>query len=206
MIPEWYKNTKSYVFDKKIPTDEGTTSGTIKKCIPIFDAISSGYIITSPADVYVNTKEGSGQFFYWANFGLMQFHPIEQAEEHPLKKPFPYPKWMNPWAIQTPKGYSILITQPMHRDLPFTIMPGIVDTDKYTAPINFPFVINNPEFEGLIPKGTPIAQIIPFKRESWSMSFGNKKDLRKQNQITTLLTTKMFDKYKTLFWEKKQYK
>ena len=25
------------------------------------------------------------------------------------------------------------------------------------------------EFTGIIPKGTPLAQIIPFKRESWSM-------------------------------------
>jgi hypothetical protein len=205
-IPDWYKDTKSYVFDKKIPTDEGGSSGTIKKCIPVFDAITAGYIITSPTDIYVGTNENSGQFFYWPNFNMIQFHPIEQAEEHPLKKPFPYPKWMNPWAIKTQKGYSVLITQPMHRDLPFTIFPGVVDTDTYTAPINFPFVINDPLFEGLIPKGTPIAQIIPFKRDSWEMSIGNEKDKRDQSQITLKLTTKIFDKYKTMFWEKKQYK
>jgi hypothetical protein len=206
IIPDWYKNTKSYVFDKKIPTNEGTSSGTIKKCIPVFDAITAGYIITSPTDIYVGTNENSGQFFYWPNFGAIEFHPIEQAQEHPLKKPFNYPKWMNPWAIKTEKGYSVLITQPMHRDLPFTIFPGVVDTDTYTAPINFPFVINDPLFEGLIPRGTPIAQIIPFKRDSWEMSIGDEKEKRDQFQITLKLTTKLFDKYKNMFWDKKQYK
>ncbi len=206
MIPDWYKDTKSYIYDKKIPTEEGITSGTIKKCIPVFDAISSGYIITSPGDVYVGTKEKTGQYFYWSNFEIIKFHTTEQAPEHPLKKPFIYPKWMNPWSIKTPKGYSILITQPMHRDLPFTIFPAIVDTDKYTSPINFPFVINDPEFEGLIPAGTPIAQIIPFKRDSWKMFLGNKKDLRDQFQIGIKLSSKIFDRYKTMFWEKKQYK
>ena len=37
------------------------------------------------------------------------------------------PKFINPWSIKTSKGYSIFITQPMHRDLPFEILQSIVD-------------------------------------------------------------------------------
>jgi hypothetical protein len=173
--------------------------------MPVFDAITSGYIITLPADVYVSIKDGQ-QFFEWSSLGLVAFHPIEQAPEHPARKPHAYPKWMNPWSIKTPKGYSTLFVQPMHRESVFTILSGIVDTDMYTAPVNFPFVINDPNFEGMITKGTPIAQVIPFKRDSWIIKIGNEKDIKNQKAVGQQLLTKFFDKYKTMFWSKKEYK
>lgn len=204
-IPEWYKNTESYIGGEKKPNGNGATSATIKRCMPVFDAITSGYIIESPADVYVSIKNEQ-QWFEWSDYGLIQFHPIEQAPQHPIRKPFSYPKWRNPWSIATPKGYSTLFVQPFHRESLFTILPGIVDTDQYTAPVNFPFVINDPAFEGLIPKGTPIAQVIPFKRDSWTMELGNKKDLEAQAKISKKLQSKFFDAYKSMFWTKKEYK
>lgn len=204
-IPDWYKNTESYVNGKKEPLGNGGTSGTIKKCIPVFDAITSGYIISSPADVFVSIKNGE-QYFEWSNFGLISFHPIEQAPKHPEKKPYQYPKWINPWAIKTPKGYSVLFVQPFHRESVFTILPGVVDTDNYYAPVNFPFVINDPNFEGLIPQGTPIAQVIPFKRDVFKMEFGIEKDIKDQHNIATKLNTKMFDRYKNMYWHRKEYK
>jgi hypothetical protein len=204
-IPDWYKNMESYIGGNKKPTGSGNTDATIKRCMPVFDAIVSGYIITLPADVYVSIKEEK-QFFEWSSLGLVQFHPVEQAPEHPARNQHAYPKWMNPWAIKTPKGYSVLFTQPMHREAVFTILPGIVDTDTYTAPVNFPMVINDPNFEGLIPKGTPIAQVIPFKREGWQMEIGSMKELVEQNSITQKLQTKFFDRYKSMFWSRKEYK
>lgn len=204
-IPDWYKNMKSYTGDDKKPSGNGGTTATIKRCMPVFDAIISGYIITLPADVYVSIKEEK-QYFEWSALGLISFHPIEQAPEHPIRKPHDYAKWMNPWAIKTPKGYSTLFTQPMHRESVFTILPGIVDTDTYTAPVNFPMVINDPNFEGLIPKGTPIAQVIPFKREDWQMEIGSEKELKEQHSITQKLQTKFFDRYKSMFWSRKEYK
>jgi hypothetical protein len=205
LVPEWYKNTQSYSGGERKPSGNGTTTATIKRCMPVFDAITSGYIITSPADVYVSRKE-NGQWFEWSDFGLITFHPIEQALEHPDKKPFPYPKWTNPWSITTPKGYSTLFVQPFHRESVFTILPGIVDTDQYTPPVNFPFVINDPAFEGLIPKGTPIAQVVPIKRDSWTMEIGSKKDFETQTKVSKKLQSKFFDRYKTMFWTKKEYK
>lgn len=204
-VPDWYKNMESYIGKEKKPNGNGNTNATIKRCMPVFDAITAGYIITSPADVYVSIKNGE-QFFEWSNLGLISFHIIEQAPEHPNRKPHAYPKWMNPWAIKTPKGYSVLFTQPMHRESVFTILPGIVDTDTYTAPVNFPFVVNNPDFEGLIPKGTPIAQVIPFKREDWQMEIGSEKELKEQFNITQKLQSKFFDRYKSMFWSRKEYK
>ena len=204
-IPDWYKNTESYIGKEKKPDGSGNSDATIKRCMPVFDAITAGYIITLPADIYVSIKEEK-QFFEWSTLGMIGFHPVEQAPEHPMRNQHAYPKWMNPWAIKTPKGYSVLFTQPMHRESVFTILPGIVDTDTYTAPVNFPMVINDPNFEGLIPKGTPIAQVIPFKREGWQMEIGSQKELIEQNSITQKLQTKFFDRYKSMFWSRKEYK
>jgi hypothetical protein len=204
-IPDWYKNIESYLGGEKKPAADGGTSATIKRCMPVFDAINAGYIITSPADVYVSIKDGQ-QYFEWSSLGLIQFHPISQAETHPARNKHAYPKWMNYWAIKTPKGYSTLFVQPMHREAPFTILPGVVDTDEYFAPVNFPMIINDPEFEGLIPKGTPIAQIIPFKRESWKMQFGAEKEIKEQALIIGKLQTTFFDRYKNMFRKNKEYK
>jgi hypothetical protein len=205
LVPDWYNNTKSYLSGSKKPTGGGGTSATIKKCMPVFDAITAGYIIKSPADVWVSIKDGQ-QYFEWSALNLIGFHLIDQAPLHPDKKPHAFSKWNNLWAIKTPRGYSCLFVQPMHRESVFTILPGIVDTDKYYAPVNFPFVINDPQFEGLIPAGTPIAQVIPFKRESWKMEIGTEEDVKKQMSIVQKLQTKFFDSYKTMFWSRKEYR
>ncbi len=205
-IPDWYKNLDSYVNGEKKPTGQGTSAATAKRCMPIFDAITAGYIIVSPADVFISQRDGM-PYYEWSNYGLIQFHPKEQAPEHPHRKGLEaFPKWSNHWAIKTPKGYSTMFVQPFHRESPFTILPGVVDTDTYTAPVNFPFTLNDPKFEGIIPAGTPIAQVIPFKRESWEMKQGTQKDFVEQNQVSTLLQSKFFDRYKSLFRANKEYK
>jgi hypothetical protein len=209
-IPEWYKNTKSYLNDEKKPDDLGNTLATIKRCIPVLDSITAGYIITLPADVYVSLKDNGngekGQFFQWPSFRLIDFHPIDQAPEHPMVNQHAYPKFNNPWSIKTPKGYSILFVQPFHRESEFTILPGVVDTDTYTGPVNFPFVINDPNFEGYIKEGTPIAQVIPFKRDKWIMELGDSDDLIEQKNVQSKLSRRFFDRYKNLFWDKKEYR
>lgn len=211
-VPEWYKNLNSYVNNEKKPfIEDNTTSATIKKCMPVFDVISAGYILKSQADVYVSKtfqQDGFQSHFQWSSFDLIEFHSVNQAKDHPLRSKIEtsYPKWINHWGIQTPPGYSTLFIQPSHRDSVFTIMPGIVDTDRYTSPVNFPFVLNDKNFEGLIPAGTPIAQAIPFKRDAFKMSLGDEEDLFRQKNINSQLRSRFFDSYKTLFRSKKEYK
>lgn len=205
-VPDWYKQLESYTNGFKKPNGNGESTGTIKKCMPVFDAITSGYIITLPADVYVSQRNGQ-PYFEWSTMGLIKFHQVEQAPTHPNRNGhMAYPKWINPWSIKTPKGYSTLFVQPFHRESVFTILPGVVDTDTYTAPVNFPFVLNDVTFEGMIPKGTPIAQVIPFKRESWQMKVGTDKELKQQAEVTNKLQTKFFDRYKNMFRSPKEYK
>jgi hypothetical protein len=205
-LPEWYKLQEEYIGKKKEVFDNGSTTSTIKKCIPVFDAMGAGYILYSQVDVMVKQVDG-GSYFSWTNQDAIAFHPITQADKHPAKNGFPYPKWNNPYAVKTALGYSSLFISPMHRNNNiFTILPGVVDTDTYTAPVNFPFVMVNPNWTGLIPAGTAIAQVIPFKRDVFKMELGNDKDIKSIKQIENLLNTRWFNKYKTLFWHRKEYK
>lgn len=226
VIPEWYKNMDSYLNDKKEPNGNAQTNATIKRCMPVFDAIISGYIIQTPVDIWVKQNQHPPKeirltdsfdeissktqpFYEWSNLDMISFHPIEQAPTHPNNNGHSesYPKLMNPWSIKTPPGYSCLFVQPFHRESPFTIFPGIVDTDTYDAPVQFPFVLNKPsDFSGLIPAGTPMAQVIPFKRESWQMQAGNQDNITSQAKTTMRLKSKFFDSYKNQFRQSKEYR
>lgn len=225
-IPSWYKDLESYLSGQKKPDGNGKTSPTAKRCMPIFDALVSGYILTTYVDVWVKQVQQTPEeviskasttipeydtqpFYEWPSFEPLGFHPIEQAPQHPVQgsHKISYPKWNNPWAITTPVGYSVLFVQPLHRESIFTILPGVVDTDSYHAPVNFPFVLNQANtFEGLIPAGTPMAQVIPFKRDDWEMTFGSSEEIATQMSVTTKLRTKFFDSYKTQFRQIKEYK
>ena len=216
-IPDWYKEIESYIGGEKKTSGDGGTTGTIKRCMPVFDVINAGYILKTPADVFVSQKEtfdelgnsmGKRPWYEWANFSLIACHPVEQAPNHPNRNGHQesYPKWINPWSIKTPPGYSVLFVQPFHRSSDFTILPGVVDTDTYSAPVNFPFVLNDINFEGIIPAGTAMAQVIPFQREDWQMSIGKHEDVVESNKVTTRLKTKFFDSYKTQYRQTKEYR
>jgi hypothetical protein len=213
LIPDWYKNTDSYISGEKKPDGKASTTATIKRCMPVFDVMNAGYLLVTHADVWVTQKadlpdnpDKKIAWFEWPSFDVIQFHPETQAPLHPAKTGTPVPKWMNPWSIKTPAGYSTLFIPPVHRDNPFSALPGVVDTDTYIAPVNIVFTLTDPNFEGLVPAGTPIVQVIPFKRDSWEMSIGTEKDLEEQNKIATRLRTKFFDSYKTQFRQVKEYK
>jgi hypothetical protein len=206
-IPEWYKQTNSYTNEKKIPTLDGILPMSIKKCLPVFDAIVSGYIVTTFSDVYVSLdKDENGdqhQRYSWPQTTQVGFHPINQANLHPKQNGLSFPKWINPWGIKTPKGYSVFIKNISHSDSFFTILEGVVDTDTYNVPINFPFVMNDVNFEGLIPAGTPIAQVFPFKRENWKMQSGKTEDFK--NIKALLYRTSFSNMYRNVYRKDKKY-
>lgn len=205
VFPDWLKELPTYANSEKKPTGEGRTAQTIKKCMPVFDAISAGYIIFSYCDIYVSIKDDA-HWFEWPQGKPLEFHPEWQAPTYPDTDGSMIPKWINPWGIQTPKGYSCLFIAPVHRKSVFSILEGIVDTDTYNANVNFPFLMKDKNFEGMIPAGTPIAQVIPFKRDDWEIKFGTQEDdLKAKNQVYAMRNN-FFDGYKKLFRQNKEYK
>jgi hypothetical protein len=113
--------------------------------------------------------------------------------------------WQTGVANTIPLGYSMLITHPINRhDLPFTTLTGIVDGGLVMAPTgSIPFYIKD-GFEGLIPQGTPIAQIIPFRQENWSSKItkGLTEIAKEHHKKTNSL---IYGWYKKTFWIRKKY-
>ena len=219
-VPQWYKDLNSYLGEEKKPSGDGKTTATIKRCMPVFDVINLGYILKSPADIFVSQIEvkddngvvlGKSPYYEWAHFDLLSFHPVSQAVTHPYRKSLTeystFPKWENPWAIITPPGYSCLFVAPFHKESVFEIMPGIVDTDNYHNAVNFPFVLKDWSFEGIIPAGTEIAQVIPFKRDNFQMEISDKEeDLITLKKQWMRLRSRFFDSYKSQWRVTKSYK
>jgi hypothetical protein len=223
-IPEWYKNLEHTVLNK-----------TVKGCMPFLDSLTAGYILKIPQDFYikhnVDNENEKGEKFKdsFQTYGLcdqqiklnarginlnsgLDTHARKQLEGSPLiekNKNLPFYKILNPWKIKTPKGYSSLFLPLLNNnDDRFSIIPGIVDTDTFPQEINFPIVINGdkyPVLETIIKKGTPYVQVIPFKRDSWKMTFKSTKQRELQNS-RLFYGLKLLNIYKDKYWNKKSWK
>ncbi len=205
ILPDWYKKTESYSSSNKYMYNMSKNS-TVKKCMPVFDSISSGYLIRLHCDLYIKYNGVSYEFKpSLEEIPAVEFHPKKQVEEYPFDKDsyLMLPKIINYWGIKTRPGYSSLILPPAHRDNVISILPGIVDTDSYNAPVHFPFLVGKDRYTGLIKAGTPIAQVIPFKRESWQMAI--EEDLIVKGKTDTKILSVFYNGYKNLFWNKKDY-
>lgn len=206
VLPDWYKETNSYIEGEKTPVIGQQTSATIKRCVPVFDAVSSGYILFTSVDIYVHQRDGA-PYYQWKHLAeAVSFHDPRQAPKYPGSTGKAIAKFISPWSIKTPRGYSCLFTQPMHHDVPFNIFPGIVDTDVYHAPVNFIFTLKDNSWEGLIPVGTPMVQVIPFKRDEWKMRMGDEADKMEAEKSFHVVNTRFFDGYRKKLWVRKQYR
>jgi hypothetical protein len=175
VTPQWYKDLPGLALLRKNDTKKDLTA---KRCIPILDAFNSGYVLVTTEDYVFAKKENSYSFTGSKSISRksIEMHPWTQLGDIMLSQEFiPHAfKWSNQYLIKTPPGYSCVFTHPLnHFDSPFHSMSGVVDTDTYIMPVLFPFIMKD-NFEGLIPKGTPVIQIIPFKREDWKSNIYDK--------------------------------
>jgi hypothetical protein len=206
-IPNWYKKTDFFLNDKKGVDSYGDPNSTIKKCMPFFDAMTCGYHILLPCDVWVQKANDGTIEFKWSleNIDLIAQHYKAQYLYYPIEKDYHNTvfKWIGQWIVKTPKNYSCLFLHPTHHeDLPFKCITGLVDTDKNPTQVGFPFILKK-DFEGLIPKGTPIIQIIPFKRDKFYSTYNS--NYEKYELIWKKAKTVFFDRYKKFFRSNKTY-
>ena len=79
-------------------------------------------------------------------------------------------KFKMDFLIKTPKGTSCYYLDPFLFDNPyFTTWQGIIDTDKFNQITTNNHLIFYPKVDKsfIIPKGTPLVQIVPFVRYPW---------------------------------------
>lgn len=163
-IPSWYKlspiSTMGYPFQKS------DTKAVLKSCMPFLDGFLIGYFLELTQDIEIEIIQ---------NKQILKTNLIEEryfSDTALLPTPIGFSmrrfSWQLQSYIQTPKGYSLLVTHPLNRyDLPFITMSGVVDAEHgnfYNGQLPF-FLKEN--FQGVIEKGTPFAQLLPYKNEQW---------------------------------------
>lgn len=206
MLPDWYR------------AQEGVLGfgGTIKKCMPIFDILTSGYFLTMPCDIYVDSTNPDKLVYFIPPDGLDKLkedmfdtHLAQQYSEYPKSEKYhkellridPF------YAVETKRGYSCMFIQPVHRgEPPLNLFPAVIDTDKYISHGHYSFQVEA-NFRGIVKQGTPIIQVIPFKRDDFIsnvVSFEKGKEVLRR-QAAKLKST-FSGGYKNKFRVIKKYK
>ena len=210
IVPEWYKKAEKFDGGElSLRPSDGPwleTNHSLKLCSPFLDGLTSGYYIPLVGDLLVDQIAGVPSLTWRTDTTLVEIRNPYLNPTLPVPAGFHHTQytWNMPCAYQVPKDYSILVTHPINRyDLPFITLSGIIDGGFPIYPGNIPVFFKN-NFEGIIPKGTPIAQLIPFKREDWvlkeSDTLFNEADLVRRTSLS-----KIFGWYKQTHWKKKNY-
>lgn len=174
-LPDWYRKADRFAINPatgkpwEMP-DGGGKIPTWKACPAVFDVMGTGYTYKTPCDIEFAEDTGGNIHArildaQHQNF-LLDREPLNQFVCPPgyHEKHF---AWWADWAVELPDGYSALYTHPLNRfELPFITTSGIVDNDKDRLPGTMPFFFLK-GITGILPAGTPYAQIFPFKREHW---------------------------------------
>jgi hypothetical protein len=207
-IPKWYKDIPP--FHSKTPhfdNNFGNNNSTMKQCMPFFDSFNMGYIMVTPCDIVVEKNHIGDNVKVSANnmFDIIGERGPSKKHSMPIPDTF-YDfewTWQTHFEAQTPKGYSCLYTHPLNRpDLPWYTLSGVMDTDHWWITGNHPFFIKK-GFEGIIPMGTPMMQVIPFKREDWKQTKPRSMDPMEHDIIQSKVRRHSSMGYKKEMWTRK---
>lgn len=212
-IPDWWKAMVPYTKTpdnpegKKLIVRDYESNASPKKCVPMLDAMLSGYIIPLWSDVQVSNDGQDKKYLTWrAREDVFQVHGADAVNvETPIGYNSQVFKFMNKWRIITPKGYSCLITQPFgYRQTGVQAIPAVVDTDKSTLEI-LPPVWFATDFEGILEAGTPLIQVTPFKRSDWKAEYSYLKDGEYSRLEDKNFRRHIVNHYARKVWQKKNY-
>ncbi len=164
-LPEWFRKLPPVTESRVSANDSGLT---VKRCMPFLDAMTTGWVIGLAATVRMEiSDEGRTVDCGWDfDRTLVSNHASHQVAGNP-RDPMPPCKFHNYWTIVTPPGWSCLFVPPLNRpNGAFEIVSGVVDTDTYQSEIHFPFFATGEDGLHVLERGTPIVQVIPFRRET----------------------------------------
>ncbi len=205
-IPDWWRKMEPYI-GGKFAVENLSTNASFKKCTPMLDALTSGYIVSLRADVHVTQTE-FGPRISWRVKKENVFEPHAESAKK-IATPHGYHeqpcKYNSLLHIKTPSGYSCLITQPFgYPDTPFQAISAIIDTDNSPLENLFPVWIQK-DFEGVVEKGTPLVQITPFKRNDWESTYSFYEEGEYRALEDKTFSSTLINHYTKKVWSKKKY-
>ena len=168
-IPKWWST---------VPYDDGhigidfVSAGNVKKCPSFIDYFSKGYVIPMWTDSVIRYDSETlnwewrtpNSMFSWSFHGNPQYLDFVDHKYLGKETYFVF-KIPVPWRFIASPGYSILqLPTFFHFHEDFSVMPGIRDADKYYQ-VNLQVLVHSDKKEIFIKRGTPLAHIMPYKRE-----------------------------------------
>ena len=159
----------------------GKQGGSLRRCAGTSDMLAAGITVPSwsifdfkfdqdrrvwesrgasfSSNTYSDTKVGVVDSFNYAATGECPVTSVRKIEDSY------YPKLVNPWKFETAPGWSTLILpiywEPSEN---YQVLPAIVHTDFYhTVNVVLNLTSDKPFTIGY---GTPLAQMVPFKRNA----------------------------------------
>ena len=162
--PDWWKKMAPDTFDVN-----GQKQMTVKRCPGIADWLGQGYVFPLWTDVGITTKAEGDTLNWdspWKESQVLEFFRPEMTAGMPnVEDKHPWVmKFCFPWFIIASPGVSCsLVGLDYNPDPRFTVMPGTMECDVMPA-INGLCTWNLREGEETVVAGTPIMQLIPFRR------------------------------------------
>lgn len=194
VIPDWYK--------KIMPARDNPN---IKACPPFLESLTHGYIQKTWADIYVQETSEGITIDARHQQNIVNYRvPNDLPEMHGYLH-FQF-LWNSVWSPVFPPNFSGLVVHPLNRiDLPFYTFSGVVEYDEFqhVPHGNLPFYLKA-GFTGLIPKGTPMYQLIPFARDNWEAS-NRKFDQEFWDKRMGEKALDPHNFYKKNIWKKKEF-
>jgi hypothetical protein len=210
-IPTWWRNMTPYKIDdenpegKKFKIRNRIPNTSPKKCVPMLDALTSGYLIPLWADIFIEQTDENPLLNWRTTRDVFQIHGDTSMIETPRGYHKQVFKFMNVWSILTPPGYSCLISAPSgFRQTGLQALPAVIDTDRSTLELLFPMWVQN-DFNGIVEKGTPLVQVTPFKRSEWKAEYTHYKHNEYQNLEDKTFNGTLSNHYVKKVWSKKKY-
>lgn len=171
-LPDWLRAMPSEV---AAPTLGGETVRTLKHCPPFLDAMGAGLMIPLACDLHVRDGALSWDWEFPAipdaplTRAPVGVHVPEQAAGAPVDLDGRVAvKFTNYWTLEVPEGWQLLFTHPFNRpDLPFQTLTGLVDNARFgLGYVHFPALWTDERFDGVLPAGTPVAQVLAVPASS----------------------------------------
>ncbi|MCX8278924.1 DUF6065 family protein [Phyllobacterium sp. 0TCS1.6C] len=188
-LPDWFRQLPPVDAAHVSPTNSGLT---VKRCMPFLDAMAAGWVIGLAATVRMEISDGGKTVDCGWDFDrtLVSNHASHQVAGNP-REPLPPCKFHNYWTIRTPPGWSCLFVPPLNRPNGiFEIVAGVVDTDTYQSEIHFPFFATGEPGLHVLERGMPIAQVIPFRRETSDLAADIRAESRAEGNIRQTILRK----------------
>jgi hypothetical protein len=210
-LPEWWRKHEVHGGGLKTIAG-GSVNATVKKCPAVLDALTTGYLLRVPIDIFVDT---TGDRIRWQtpkgnpSWKTVQIHSGLQVSGMPFdRKRFCEDIFkIHPlWSFNVPRGYSILSHHPAYfTGAPWQMLPAVMDADDYSPDGAYSMLIEK-GFKGVIAQGTPLVQIVPINREDWSMVINRKFDEKKIFPQKFRMRSVFQDGYRNHFWKRKSYR